>query len=530
MNLKLAQKWYDSKEYRDKLKQRVENLIEAKADIPKAKLLYASDPIRFIEDFGWLKIPNFGNAIKPFFMFDYQKEVIHRIREAEDDFNPHEILSDKPREMGLTWLIVYYMYWRWLFFPNWSGFVLSRTETEVDDGSTLPDSSIFGKLRWVMANTPRWLMPDGFVPKGKKGTNTDMTLRLVNPALGSSINGSSTNSNAGRSRRYSFTFVDECFYIENFLQVIASLESVSKTKVFVSSAKMGRSYNDFVKSIEKKGDYISLTWQDHPWKDLEWYHDLEIKAEFNPEVMREAVVSYALDAKSQYYPEITKSRIDPIAYDRKRPLYVGLDVGRSDMTVLIWFQFTGLDYNILECYANKNRDIEWYAPFLNPALSYNPEKYSPYQKELINKLRAWQKPVAYFGEEAHNHKVMPLNRSIVQEFFKYGVKLRWNVNAIQHEPRRHATSQLLPRMVFNKDSPYVMTLYDAVSNSRYANSVTSKEAAKKPVHDLEISDYRSALENFCVCIPLVLRHQRTEIAYQGEEKSAISALIKRMKI
>lgn len=535
MRYKLLEDYYNGPEYLKKLQARANNMkLLAEDPLQRARLIldvYSVDPIAFIEDFGWVKIPEFNNALKPLFLFDYQKNIINKLIESERSNLDHEILVDKPRGMGLTWIVLWYMYWRWLFTPNWTGFLLSRTEDEVDDGGNLPDSSLFGKLRWMISKTPRFLISDAFVPKGKKGTNTDMSLRLVNPSMGSALIGSTTNANAGRSRRYSFIFIDECFSIERFNEVWRSLQSVARLKVFVSTVKQGKVYQDFKKLCDDAGDYVSLKWSDHPFKDQVWYEEIIKKAEFDPEVMKEIVVDYALNIKSQYYPEIRKSVVSSdLVYNRGRPLYVSLDIGRSDLTVLIWWQYDGKNFNVLECYANRNKPVEWYAPFLNRDTQFNPEHYNEFQTDTLNRVRAWNKPVAFFGEEAHNHKVMPLNRSVVDEFYKYGVKIRWNPNAIKYEPRRHATAQLLPNTVFNGRSDYVMQLYDAIANSRYANSVVSKDGAMKPVHDNEIADFRSAAENFYVNITRVLRHQREEVDYQGAEKNAISSLIRMLKI
>lgn len=535
MRYKLLDDWYSGPDYLKKLQARANNMkLLAEDPIQRARLMldvYAVDPVAFIEDFGWVKIPEYNNAIKPLFLFEYQKRVIRKLQDSEFSNLDHEILIDKPRGMGLTWIVLWYIYWRWLFTPNWTGFLLSRTEDEVDDGGNLPDSSLFGKLRWMIGKTPRFLLPDSFVPKGKKGTNTDMSLRIVNPALGSAIIGSTTNANAGRSRRYSFIFIDECFSIERFSEVWRSLQSVARVKVFVSTVKQGKVYQDFRKLCEEAGNYVSLKWSDHPFKDQVWYDEIIKKAEFDPEVMKEIVVDYALNIKSQYYPEVRQAIVaQDIVYDRKRALYVSLDIGRSDLTVMIWWQYDGAKFIVLECYANRNKPIEWYAPFLNRDLKYNPANYNEYQINMLNSIRSWAKPVAFFGEEAHNHKVMPLNRSVADDFYKYGVHLRWNNNAIKHEPRRHATAALLPKFVFNGRSDYVMQLYDAVSNSRYANSVVSKDGSMKPVHDPEIADFRSALENFCVNITRVLRHQRSDIQFQGADKSRITQIIKMLKL
>lgn len=532
----MVTEYYDSPEYLAKAKQRVQQLRSCADDeFHRARMMldvWAADPIEFIETFLFLKIPNFQNAVKPFFMFEYQKRIIRKLMEAEQDNKEHIILIDKPREMGITWVITAYYLWRWLFTPNWSGFILSRTETEVDDGSSSPDNSIFGKIRWLMARCPAFVFPEGFSAKGKKGTNTDMMLKIINPVMQSSINGSSTNQNAGRSRRYSISFIDECFYVEKFFEVMRSLESVSRVKVLVSSSRAGRGYDRFREGIEAAGDYIHLTWEDHPWKDKEWFENLEKRAIADPEIMREAVVSYSIDKRSQYYPQISEAKIEPLVYDIQRPIYISMDIGRGDLTVLIWWQYNGISFNVIECYSNSNKEIAWYAPFINPELQYDEEDYpTEYQKKLLKKVRGWKKPSAYFGEQDHFKKTMPTNRSCADTLIKLGIRLLYNSYATTYEPRRRAVIQILPMTSFNKDSESVMELYDALINSRYATVVapTSDQSVMKPVHDPEIADFRSAFENGATNLPRVLRLQRGEKRTE-EGRSLTNNLIRYLRI
>lgn len=537
MRTKLLEQYYDSKEYKDKLKERIGVLQLCAADpknITKFALeKWSVDPINFIETFGFVIIPEFSNAVKPFFLFQYQRKVITKIWEAEMSGEDHEILIDKPRGMGLTWTLVWYQIWRWLFTPNWGGFNLSRTETEVDDGTMDAGSSIFGKYRWAIDHLPSFLIPEGFVPKGKKGTTTDMMLRISNPQLGSSLIGSSTNQSAGRSRRYSLTFVDECFAIEHFQSVYRSLQSVSRVKVFVSTVKSGRIYQDFKTLCEVAGNYLSLSWRDHPFKDQIWYDEQIKKAEFDPDVMKEIEVDYSVNIKAQYYPEIRQSKTVPdIPYIRGKPLYCALDFGQQDRTVLIYAQFDGMNLHILECISNSRKNLDWYVPFLNPKVVENPDFYTPVYRTLLKKVQSWDKPAAYFGEAAHFIKVMPLNRSIAEELNKNGIRLMCNNYAVKHEPRRHATSQMLPRTVFNFGSEGVMELYDAIANSRYSqsNQGISKESHLKPVHDDVIADFRAAFENLCACIPRIFRNQREDMMNNSDGNKFANNLIKFLRI
>lgn len=528
MRYALLQQYYESEEYLAKLQAKINELMYLEAD-PNARLrhtmdMYSVDSVAFIEQFGWVKIPEYDNAVKPFFLMQYQIDIIHKLQTAEADSEEHEILVDKLREMGLTWLLVWYMIWRWLYTKGWSAFVLSRTETEVDDGSNNPDNSIFGKIRWSLAKLPIWMRPDGFRAKGKKGTSTDMALRLLNPQMGTSINGSTTNANAGRSRRYSFTFIDEAFFVENFGSVYTALQSVSRIKVFVSTARAGFTYKNLMERCKRMGDYVTLDWKMNRFKDQVWYDNQKSKAEIDESVLKELEVSYSINPKAQYYPEISQAVVKPIEYDPKLPLYVSIDIGNQDLTVLVFTQYDGKNILVPACYANKKKPLEWYLPFLNwtwfvgkvgqpiPQMEMNPSHYSDFQNEFFKRIMSWNKPKAYFGELAHFQKVMPLNKSVASELARYGnpgnrITLICNKNAVRFEPRRMATTAILPKTIFNASDPYVMELFDAIQNSRYANSVksTSEEASKKPLHDLEIADYRSAFENFAVNFPRTLR-------------------------
>ena len=110
MRTKLLQDWYISKEYLAKNKARGDIWNKCGTDqffITKMALeVWSKDPIAFIETFGWVIIPEFNNAIKPFFLFPYQRKIIEKIHQAELSGEDHEILVDKPRGMGLTWTLV----------------------------------------------------------------------------------------------------------------------------------------------------------------------------------------------------------------------------------------------------------------------------------------------------------------------------------------------------------------------------------------------------------------------------------------
>lgn len=538
MRSELVQNFYNGSEYLARLRARMILLRDFEKDhyLRAEKILstYSVDPIKFIEDFCFLKFTEIGGETKPFFLFPYQKNIITKIQEYEMCGEDIDLLVDKPRGMGLTWLVSAYFTWRFLFTPNYSAFILSRTESEVDDGSNLPDGTIFGKMRWQMKMIPAWLLPEGFEPKKARGTTTDMTLKLINPQTMGSITGSSTNSNAGRSKRYQTTFLDECFFIDKFSEVYRSLTSVSRLKIFVSTTVESKAAKDFKDMCEQRGTYIPLTWKDHPWKDQRWYDDLQKKAEQldDPDLMREAEVNYSVSPKSQYYPMISEAECSPVQYDRDRPIYMSLDIGgKQDLTVLGWWQFNGEKFILLDAYENTNKPAEWYAPFMNPeAGEPKPEWYSEGQRKFIQAKRAWKKPVAYFGELDHTIKRMPTNTSSADVLAPYGIRIRYNQYAIQHLPRHDATSKMLPKTIFNSESDAAMKVYDAIANSKYAGMLRTTSENLKPIHGNDgTADRRAMVENFAVNIGRIFRSQREDVQ-SDNMRSFARGIITRLKV
>lgn len=539
MNLKLLEEYYDSPEYVAKLRSKIEVLKTLENDeyLRARQVLdvYSIDPIRFIEDFLLIKVNKLpGSPTKPFFLFKYQKDILIKLVELDMGNQEAELLIDKPREMGITWLMVAYYLWRFLFTPNFSSFILSRSSKEVDNGTRMCDDSIFGKFRWLLDRLPPYMIPTGYQKKVARGTPTDAELKLINPTMSSTITGSSTNSDAGRSRRYSSTWIDEVFSIDRFQEVYRALQSVSKVKVFTSTVAPGRIYKDFKTAREAENNYISLTWEDHPFKDKEWYESIKKRAELmnDPELMREVMPSYAINPQSAYYPTINTATVENREYNPRYPLYLSIDIGgRHDLTVIVYWQYDGRNFICLDAYHNNNRPIDWYAPFMNPQVSYDETKYTEYQLKFIqNKVHKMKKPIAWFGELDHFKHAHPTNTSSAQVLAKYSIRLIKNNYAVRHSPRHKAMEMIMSRLVFNADTDGAMRVYDALSQSRYAGSAYSVNEQIKPAHDGETGDFRAAAENFAANVPRILRVQRDDSSHDTRSVDFHSAIVKSLKI
>ena len=105
MRTELAEQYYNSMEYTTKLRERLSLIEDCKANPifrqRRIQEVWSKDPIVFIEDILLLKIPDLHNAIKPFFLFEYQKKILLQLKKYEDSGEDTELLVDKLRAMDV---------------------------------------------------------------------------------------------------------------------------------------------------------------------------------------------------------------------------------------------------------------------------------------------------------------------------------------------------------------------------------------------------------------------------------------------
>ena len=88
MRTELIEAYYKSDEYRRKLEARSDLLaLLDEEETERARTIverWAGNPIDFIEQVLYLKITPYNGSIKPFFLFDYQKNILRKLVEAEN--------------------------------------------------------------------------------------------------------------------------------------------------------------------------------------------------------------------------------------------------------------------------------------------------------------------------------------------------------------------------------------------------------------------------------------------------------------
>lgn len=137
-------------------------------------------------------------------------------------------LTQKGRELGVTWLHLLFVLHRFEFYERWRSRLFSAKQDKVDDGT---QGSLFGMLRYVLTNLPTWLTRHD-------PTREDTKLWLGNKANAAQIVGESANTGLARGERDSLLFGDEFAFLDppsKAWDVWTSTESVANTRLVVST-------------------------------------------------------------------------------------------------------------------------------------------------------------------------------------------------------------------------------------------------------------------------------------------------------
>jgi len=261
----LAEFDFQNPDYSAVLAKRAEVLKEIREDAEKLQALkvYYKDHIAdFINDWGMTFDPRNVDvglpSTIPFVLFDKQREwvdwVYGKWRERSDG------VTEKSRDMGVSWLSVAIAASIWLFHP---GVVIgfgSRKEEYVDKLDS--PKSLFWKARQFIELLPREFRPESY---------DDPFMKIINHDNGSYIVGEAGN-NIGRGDRSSIYFVDEAAFIEQQQSVDAALSQTSNCKIFVSTPN-GNGNEFYQKRHSGKYPVFSFHWRDDPRKDEDWYRD-----------------------------------------------------------------------------------------------------------------------------------------------------------------------------------------------------------------------------------------------------------------
>ena len=284
-----------------------------------------------------------SDARIPFVTYqEFQDEYILKIKKHIEEGK--DLLTEKSRDMGVSWMIIVIFVWFWQFGPSGSDFLIgSRKQEYVDKSGDM--KALFPKARFIIRNQPKWLLPEGFDIK-----NHATFMLIKNPETGSSISGEANNEDFGSGGRFLATLLDEFSkWKHTDAGAWQSLGDATDCRLPVSSAK-GK-LNKFYRlraGLEGAIKKITLLWKLHPHKDKAWYED-EKKRRSPRELAAEVDINYAASIDSRAYESYDEDlHVKEVNYDTDTPVTLMCDFNINPMSWAI-----AQEYGAYCCFINE---------------------------------------------------------------------------------------------------------------------------------------------------------------------------------
>ena len=448
-----------------------------------------------------------------------------------------DLLTDKSREMGVTWMVLMALVWKWIFEPKFAALISSMTVEKIERKGD--PSCLFWKVDYLvecLGWTVPWLMPKGYKPAEPYATH----MKRVNPENGSVLTGETMGPNLGRSGRARVIFLDEFAEAEYQEATWAACSRTSECRLVVFTPKglnfAGRMANP------KRGEApainkVTLHWMIDETKNgyqifsgttgmllskgfgvpdpelyrqspdamppiYPWYEDAKRRVGWDAvKIAQELDVNYTESVDGIMYPQIERARFMNIPYDPSLTLYLSMDYGLSDETAMIWIQWDHRlrRFRAIDSFKKNGKTIKWFIPFItggSVGLGQSEGGYSGPERDMIDRHIAFQgRYTDFFGDPAGKNRNQVTNTSVVSELDKHGIYVTSNSKMNSYEVRKLHTGSILP--LFDFDEIRCADLIDDIRNSR---SKTGADGRAIPIHGPE-SHFRTALEFFSVNQP-----------------------------
>jgi hypothetical protein len=223
------------------------------------------DPLFFVNSFVWSYNPRLPSGLRrqPFILYEFQANALCELILAKGvilGYDASDVLIEKSRDMGASWLCVIADMWCWQFQEFASFLWLSRTQDYVD--KTGDPKSLFWKADWMLTNQPAWLAP-------RMDWGADRTkLHLRNPETLSVIDGESTTGEAGRGDRRTSILLDEFASVKEGAKILSATADTTDCRIFNSTPKgTGNAFYLQRQSMQAEGQVIlRFHWSEHPDK------------------------------------------------------------------------------------------------------------------------------------------------------------------------------------------------------------------------------------------------------------------------
>ncbi len=254
------------------------------------------DILFWFAHFCWTFDPRLAQPHQPFYLYPFQKKLVGQLSQAIGQ--GHDLLIEKSRDMGVSWLILLTFQYYWLFHSGSQFLVGSRKLDLVDKKGDL--STLFEKLRYNLRWLPPWMRPPGFTP-----IRHDSLLKLINPNNGNAIIGESSTVEFGRGGRYKAIFMDEFPFWDSDEQAFASSGQSSPSRILVGTP-YGKNNKFAQLRFNSPIQVETLHWKKHPEKDEAWYQ-AQTRRMSPDEIARELDINYNLSLSNRVFSQFSEN-------------------------------------------------------------------------------------------------------------------------------------------------------------------------------------------------------------------------------
>lgn len=238
-------------------------------------IMCSRDLLFFINTFVMTYDPDLADVTTvPFVTYPFQDVALDELNKSV--IEKYDLLTEKSRRMGLTWLILAIYLWHWCFHPYLTFRILSIKEDLVD--KTDDPDCLFWKLLFMIKQLPSFLRP----------AYTYLHLGIYNCDNESTIVGLTTTSDSARSGRCTSMFPDEFAIVGDGDGLEAATQAVTKNRIFNSTHK-GTGTTFYRLSKKPTVKKLTLHWSLHEIYQIGMYYSdsegkLVIVKEFEGEV------------------------------------------------------------------------------------------------------------------------------------------------------------------------------------------------------------------------------------------------------
>lgn len=204
--------------------------------------------------------------VGPFVPWPYQVRAILSESPGKEGIlwcikNGEDLVVEKSREMGITWIFLICMDWLCRFQAYHDSIMISKSAKAVDEQSR---QSLFGKLRFIHEHLPKWLHD----PDPKKSIDNKNV--FIYDKTKSTTTGQASTGKAGVSERGTEMFIDEFQQIEEDWAVLERTAATTNCRLF-NGTHLGLDTALYALTQSKHIKKLRFHWTQHPKKNKGLY-------------------------------------------------------------------------------------------------------------------------------------------------------------------------------------------------------------------------------------------------------------------